>query len=97
MFPVGSDQDHAAENIIRAVVGYLGTFAVPEGSFTKNYIKPGVRVCFYAKRSGVVADATVASQPELAPDKRIPNSSRCPWTFRLEDVHLYVDSPIPLD
>jgi hypothetical protein len=92
LFPVTSDEERTAEEWIRALVIDEQLWA----TFARRQVNPGDRVCFYAAQTGVVAHATVRTQPEhrqhpiAAPDEPL-------WIFGLEHVVEYLDNPVVID
>ena len=54
-------------------------------------------MCYYAAGKGVVAHAKVGSVPQKHLHPKVRHSDKYPWVFKVEDVELYLDEPIPVD
>jgi len=95
--PVADHEDETAQECVGKLVGKHQMYAFRERTHERNHLKAGDRICFYATRQGIVADAEVASVPERKPDPRVTNSEDFPFTFRLRNCKLYVERPVVLD
>lgn len=95
--PVKGDEAESADEKIQHLVGKEHLYGFGERTPGRKHVKPGDRIAFYATGKGVVADARVTSRPQNAPHRAIQDSEKYPWTFRLDDAHLYIDNPIVID
>lgn len=95
--PVKGDKAESADERIQHLVGREHLYGFGEKTPGRKHVKPGDRIAFYAAGNGVVADARVTSRPQNAPHQAIRDAEKYPWTFRLEDAHLYLDNPIVID
>jgi len=71
-----------SEHKIFAFTGLIA--AVTKGDF----------VCIYAAKIGMVCGAKVSSTPEFTKNPELFNTQVPLWTFKLEDVRLFIDKPI---
>ena len=94
---VRSNRDVAADRVVETLVGQERVYVFGEKTPGRRRIKPGDWICFYATGKGIVGHARVASTPEYRPHPKVPQPERYPWTFRLDDTHVYTDSPVVLD
>ncbi len=94
---VKGDDAQSAEEVIQALVGREHVYAFGERTPGRKHLKPGDWIAFYAAGSGVAAHARVASRPENTPHRAVRHPEKYLWTFRLDDVHLYTDSPVVID
>jgi hypothetical protein len=95
--PVRDDEARTAEEAIQILVGKEKIYAFGERTPGRRHLKPGDHICFYAAGKGVVAHAGVASVAEHKPHPAVHDSEKYPWTFQLEDTHLYLRDPIIID
>ncbi len=94
---VKSDEKGTAEDTIKVLVGREHVYAFGDGTPGRKVIKPGDWICFYATGKGVIAHAKITSTPEKKPHHLIRHPEKYPWTFRLDNVALYPDTPIVID
>ena len=95
--PVKDDESGTAEETILTLVGKEKIYAIGERTPGRRLMKPGDKICFYATARGVMAHAEIVSHPENKPNPAVRHPEDFPWTFRLSDVHLYVDNPVVVD
>lgn len=95
--PAKTIGQETAEECIRKLVGRENIYAFGANTPGRKRIKPDDKIAFYANGKGVIANATVASLPELKPHKAVRHSDRYPWTFRVRDPVLYLDNPVVID
>jgi hypothetical protein len=95
--PTKSDENEAAEEIIKTLVGKEGIYAFGERTPCRKDLKPGDWICFYATTVGVVAHAKVLSSPKKTPHPSVSHPEEYPWVFRLGDVKLYTENPVVVD
>jgi hypothetical protein len=95
--PVKDDEARTAEEAIKILVGEEKIYAFGERTPGRRYLKPGDHICFYATGKGVVAHAKVTSTAEYKPHHAVHEPKKYPWTFRLQDIHLYLRDPIVID
>lgn len=91
---VKSDEKGTAEDTIKLLVGKEHIYAFGEGTPGRKLIKPGDWICFYATGKGVIAHAKIVSKPENKPHSSLRHPDKYPWTFRLDNVVLYPDTPV---
>lgn len=94
--PVASDDEAAAEDVIRTLVGQHAIYAYGERTPGRQRLKPGDRLCFYASGTGIVGHATVASVPAKQQHPNVRHPERYPWVFHLKNAALYLDNPVIL-
>ena len=74
-----------------------GMWGLGQRTGYRKYFRPGDRLCFYAVRIGVVAEATAASRSfELAQEDSPKPNLEVPYAIRLEDVRWFEDTPVPI-
>lgn len=95
--PVRDEEEQSAENVIETLVGKEGIYAFGDRTPGRSRIRPGDWICFYASGNGVTAHAKVASLPERKRHPKVRHSERYPWTFSLEDAHLYLKKQVVID
>ena len=95
--PVATNEDQTADEVIQSLVGDTGIYAFGERTPGRVRLKSGDWMCFYASGKGVVAHAKVSSVPVKKPHRKVRNSEKYPWVFRLSDAVLYIDDPIVID
>ena len=95
--PVRSDEKQTAEECIKNLVGEEKVFAYGERTPGRKFLKPGDWICFYATGKGAIGHAKVLSKPEKKPHPKVLDPEKYPWTFRLEEVKLYLDDPKIID
>jgi len=93
--PVKAHADKAPEKVVRDLVINRHVYAFHRQTQVRNSVKSGDWMCFYASGLGVVAHARVASEIENKVHRGVPREYS--WTFRLEEVHAYIDDPMVLD
>jgi hypothetical protein len=54
-------------------------------------------MCFYAAGKGIVAHAVVSSAPQKQAHPMVKYADKFPWVFEVENVELYLNSPIAVD
>lgn len=94
--PVRSDEEATAEETVQKLVGEKGIYAFGQRTQGRKWLKPGDWMCFYVCGKGVVAHAEVLSVAEKKKHPAVRHPDRYPWTFRLGNTKLYLDSPIVL-
>ncbi len=98
--PVQSDDEQSAEQVIRTLVGNPNQpiYALRDNSPARRHLRVGDKICFYESGTGVAAHATVSSLPVNEPNTLVGrHANDYPWTFRLDDCHLYLDNPVVID
>jgi hypothetical protein len=95
--PVKSDEKETAEEVIATLVGKEKVYAFGERTPGRRDLKSGDWIAFYETEKGVVAHAQVMSAPERKPHPQVRHPEVYPWTFRLNDVRLYLTSPVVID
>ena len=95
--PVKSDNEQTAEEVVQNLVATERIYAFGERTPGRRSLKPGDWICFYSTGKGVIADARVVSAPANQPHPEVRHPERYPWTFKLDDPHLYTDEPVVLD
>lgn len=95
--PVRTDEEEAAEDLVQRLVGENRVYAFGDNTPGRKRIRAGDLIAFYASGKGVVAHATIASEPERKPHKAVRHSDTYPWVFTLREVHLYTDNPVVID
>jgi hypothetical protein len=91
--PVKSDEKATADEVVQTLLEREHVYAFGDRTPGRKHIKPGDWICFYATTKGVVAHAQIASAPEFKPHRSVRQPDKYPWTFRLTDIHLYLDQP----
>ena len=91
--PLSGDEVRSGEETLRTLLG-KGIYGLGRRTPGRKSIKPDDMLCFYLVGRGVVAHARVVSFPERRPDLV---SAFYPLVLRLDDVRLYLDSPILLN
>ena len=91
----GSGSETASERIDR-LVRREGIWGIRAGSFSRNKMRRGAGICFYASETGIVADARIASDPTSDFHPSL-GSEGFRWTFRVENVRVYAERPVRLD
>ncbi len=94
--PVRSDEEATAEETVQTLVGEGGIYAFGQRTPGRKWLKPGDWMCFYATGKGVVAHAKVLSAAKKKHHPAVRHPDRYPWTFRLGNAKLYLDSPVVL-
>lgn len=95
--PVKGDKNKSAEEVIQTLVGNEGIFGFGERTPARKRLRPGDLICFYAKGSGIVAHAEVASSPREMHRHRINMLSKYPRAFSVKNVELYLNNPNAID
>lgn len=95
--PVKGDKAASAEDTVQTLVGESGVYAYGDRTPGRRMLKPGDWICFYATGKGVIGHAKVASKPAKERHPGVREPKRYPWVFRLENVQLYLESPVILD
>jgi hypothetical protein len=91
--PISGDEVRSGEETLRTLLG-KGIYGLGRRTPGRKSIKPNDMLCFYVVGRGVAAHARVVSPPERRPDLV---SAFYPLALRLDDVHLYLDSPVSLN
>lgn len=94
--PVSDDDDSSAEETIRALLSH-GDYVFGDRTPGRKQLKPGDRLAFYESGKGVVAEAEVASVPELRKVTYVRHAEKYPWAFKVTNVRYFFDRPIPID
>jgi hypothetical protein len=92
--PVRDEDNVTAEQIVKDLVVEKSMYAFGDTTPNKTALRPGDGICFYASGKGVVAHATVKSQPVRNPND---DSEGYPWEFSLGDAQYYADNPVVID
>lgn len=95
--PVKGDDMQTAEEVLQTLLGEESIYAFGEKTPGRKRLKVGDRMCYYAAGKGVVAHAKVGSVPQKHLHPKVRHSDKYPWVFKVEDVELYLDEPIPVD
>jgi hypothetical protein len=94
---VGDEQDLPADKKLRTLLD-SGWYVFGESTPGRRRLKPGDRICFYRRKVGIVAEAIVASVPELKDDLLYnPDPEKYPWAFRVHRTRYFFDKPIVTD
>jgi hypothetical protein len=91
--PLSGDEVRSGEETLRSLLD-RGIYGIGRRTPGRKSIKPRDLICFYLVGKGIVAHARVASRPERRPDL---TSAFYPLVLRVDDVHLYFDSPVLLN
>jgi hypothetical protein len=73
-----------------------GWYVFRSGTPGRTLLREGDRLCFYEAGVGVIAEATVASKPELRYVPFNPDPERYPWAFKIKNVRYFFDNPVVL-
>ena len=95
--PVRSDDVETAEDVIANLVGKEHIYAFGERTPGRKRLNIGDWICFYATGKGIIAHAKVASKPEYKLHPKVRHPEKYPWVFKVENVSLYLDSPVAAD
>jgi len=95
--PVKDHERESAEECVKKLVGKHAIYAFGERTPGRTHIKPGDWLSFYATGKGVVAHARVTSSPEKSPDPRLEHPEDFPYTFRIQEQQLYLETPVILN
>lgn len=95
--PVKGDKEQSAEDVLQNLLGQHGIYAFGEKTPGRKRLKVGDRICFYAAGKGVVAHAVVSLAPEKQVHPMVKYADKFPWVFKVENVELYLNSPIAVD
>jgi len=95
--PVASDDVESAEQVIQRLVGDRHLYAFSETAPGRRNLRAGDWLCFYASEKGVVAHGRIVSDPIREPQPVVRNSEEYPWIIRVDQVSLYLDSPVVID
>jgi len=82
--------------VVRNLVVERKVFAIREATHARTWPSQGDRICFYAVRSGVVAEARIASKPERENNPLTTNQGEFPFVFAVDEVRDYSE-PIAID
>lgn len=96
MTPVADEPDAPAEQVIRSLLDQK-VYVFGDRTPGRKSLKSGDRICFYQTQVGVVAEATVGSQPEKKRITFAKDPDRFPWAFRVKDVRYFFDHPVVID
>ena len=99
MTPVKDEVDNPAQQTIADLLN-AGWYVFGDATPGRKKLKPGDRMCFYESGRGVVAEAEVASVPELKPPATkgiAKNLDKFPWSFRLSNARFFFDEPVVID
>jgi hypothetical protein len=94
--PVADDEEASAERTIRSLLDQ-GWYVFGDRTPGRKKLKVDDRICFYESGVGVVAEATVCSEPERRQIEFVRDPTRFPWAFRVKDVRYFFDKPIVID
>lgn len=83
------------EEFIEIIVGKRHVLGLAGDRAANDAVQPGDRLCFAIAGKGVVGHGRVAALDATQPSIRDAHRFRHLW--RVEDVHLYVTAPIPVD
>jgi hypothetical protein len=95
--PVASNEAETADQVIQRLVAKNRIYAFSEKAPGRRNLKPGDRICFHASGKGVVADARILSGPTKEPQPVVRNSEDYPWIIKLDQVKLYLETPVIID
>ncbi len=95
--PVKSAEDETADECIERLVGKGHYYAFGQRTAGRKHMKAGDRIAFYATTKGIVAHATLSSAPQKKSRPDGTSSVDYPWVCSLQDVQLYLDSPVVID
>ena len=94
--PVADDYSARAEDVIRLLLGQ-GRYVLGDSVPVLKRIKDGDGICFYLSRVGVVAEAVVASRPQIALQPFLRGHRHFPYEFRVERGRYFFDTPVKID
>lgn len=95
--PVKGDEQQSAEETVQTLVGQEKIYAFGERTPGPKHLRPGDWICFYATAKGVIAHAKVTSSPENKKHLRVRHPEKYPWTFRFDNIRLYLEEPVVID
>lgn len=94
--PISDNEQGTIRETLEQLLG-KGWYVFGERTPGRKALQPGDRVCFYATTQGVVAEAEVASAPELGKVEGTRYPERFPWRFKVRDVRFFLDKPVIID
>lgn len=86
-----------AEQALNELLIKRGIYAFGEDTPGKNQIRPGDHICMYMTQRGIAAEAIVESYPEYDANKIIEGFEEYPWLFKVKDVKVYTETPLPVN
>lgn len=92
-----ANEDETVQEALYRLLIKHKVYAYGERTPGRKTIKPEDKLCFYATGKGVMADATVGSNPEKRMHEGIRDIEMYPWIFDLKDPNRYFDKPIIID
>lgn len=94
--PVSDNEQGTIRETLAQLLGQ-GWYVFGDRTPGRKDLQPGDRICFYATTRGVVAEAEVASAPELGTVEGVRYPDRFPWRFKMRDARFFDDKPIVID
>jgi hypothetical protein len=94
---VGDKEDKKAEQYIKELLD-VGWYLFGHNTGGRSKIQAGDKICFYVKRRGVVASATIESQPSQSAPSRLQAYSygKHDWAFRVSHPNYFFDQPFAI-
>jgi len=94
--PVSDFEGRSAKMILRTLLD-SGWYVFGWSVHITTRIDAGDRICFYEKKVGVVANATIAGRPSRESPPSNPTPGRFPWAIPVKDVLYFFDNPTVVD
>lgn len=95
--PIRAREDETFEEAFERLLVKNKIYAFGERTPGRNEIKLGDKICFYASGKGVMAYATVASNPVKKIHNAIKEPEKYPWIFQLKEPKIDFDNPIVIN
>lgn len=95
--PIRAREDETFEEAFERLLAKNKIYAFGERTPGRNEIKLGDKICFYASGKGVMAYATVASNPVKKLHNAIKEPEKYPWIFQLKEPKIDFDNPIVIN
>jgi len=92
---VAGDRGTTADEFLEVVVGRRHVLGLAGDRPSNDAVRAGDRICFHIAGRGVVGHGRIAAQEQAAAGLRDAHRFRTLW--RLEDVRLYVSTPVAID
>jgi hypothetical protein len=95
--PIKAREDETFEEAFERLLVKNKIYAFGERTPGRNEIKLGDKICFYASGKGVMAYATVASNPIKKLHNAIKEPEKYPWIFQLKEPKIDFGNPIVIN
>jgi len=92
---VSADRGTTPEEFVEVVVGKRHVLGLAGDRATNDAVQPGDRICLSIAGRGVVGHGRVVALDASQPGIRDAHRFRHLW--RLEDLHVYLTAPVPVD